>query len=262
MKKILTSRRTVIDLDVTKILAVMDCRDDPIYFIENYVKIEHPVQGLIPLALFEYQKEYVRALHVNDSTIAKMGRQLGKTSVTLAYMLWAAIFRPNTMAVFMSGKHDMARDALQRLQIMVEYLPVWLNPGVTAMNKGLIRFTNGSSIRARGASEDVLRGLSLSIVVLDEFAFWPERIQDLMFSAVLPCLPNGAKLIISSTVNQEKSMFQELYSAAEMGTAPRGMASFLATWKDHPHRDEMWADLQRQIIGKDAFFKEYMCTFE
>ena len=94
MKKILTSRPVpvpVVDWNATKILAIMTCRDDPIYFIENYVKVQHPVHGLIPLELFEYQKEYVRTLHTNDSIISKMGRQMGKTSVTLAYMLWAAI---------------------------------------------------------------------------------------------------------------------------------------------------------------------------
>jgi hypothetical protein len=100
------------------------------------------------------------------------------------------------------------------------------------------------------------------MVVLDEFAYFPENAQESILYAAAPCLAAGfGKLVISSTINQEKDLFQELYSAAEQGTAPLGMTPFKATWCDHPERDIDWAEEQQCFMGKEMFIREYMCTF-
>ena len=37
----------------------LKCRDDPIYFIQTYIKIVTLDHGVMPMILFEYQKEIV-----------------------------------------------------------------------------------------------------------------------------------------------------------------------------------------------------------
>ena len=53
------------------------CSKDPIYFIENYVKIVSIDEGLIPFRMYNFQKEMVGTFHNNRFTIAKMPRQSG-----------------------------------------------------------------------------------------------------------------------------------------------------------------------------------------
>ena len=53
------------------------CKNDPIYFIETYVKIITE-DGLISFKLRDFQIELVESMIDNRYTIAKMARQSGK----------------------------------------------------------------------------------------------------------------------------------------------------------------------------------------
>ena len=57
---------------------LLKCQQDPIYFIKNYVYIQHPTRGKILFDLFPYQEEFVKQLHTNNRVIAMMSRQMGK----------------------------------------------------------------------------------------------------------------------------------------------------------------------------------------
>lgn len=54
------------------------CRKDPIYFIENYVKVVHVDRGLIPFKLYPYQKKMIQAYADNRKVITMLFRQAGK----------------------------------------------------------------------------------------------------------------------------------------------------------------------------------------
>jgi hypothetical protein len=60
------------------IMELQKCSVDPIYFMEKYVKVQHPVKGSVPFVLYDYQKEMVMGIHENRSTILLLSRQLGK----------------------------------------------------------------------------------------------------------------------------------------------------------------------------------------
>lgn len=60
------------------IMDLKKCKDDPIYFIENFVKVQHPVKGVVPMALYEYQKEMLLTIHENRDSSILASRQLGK----------------------------------------------------------------------------------------------------------------------------------------------------------------------------------------
>ena len=61
-----------------RIQELAKCASDPIYFMENYLKVQHPVRGSVPFQLYDYQKEMVLAIHENRSTILLCSRQMGK----------------------------------------------------------------------------------------------------------------------------------------------------------------------------------------
>ena len=51
------------------------CSEEPIYFIENYIKIINVNNGLQRFELYEYQKDMLRSFHENRNTIVLAARQ-------------------------------------------------------------------------------------------------------------------------------------------------------------------------------------------
>lgn len=56
----------------------LKCKDNPVYFAENYMKIVHVDDGLIQFEPYDYQKELIEKVHDNRFTIAMQSRQTGK----------------------------------------------------------------------------------------------------------------------------------------------------------------------------------------
>lgn len=54
------------------------CAKDPIYFSEKYIKIVHVDHGVIPIKLYDFQKEIIQKATDNRNTIVLTGRQQGK----------------------------------------------------------------------------------------------------------------------------------------------------------------------------------------
>ena len=60
------------------------CMEDPLYFVENYIKIVSLDEGVVPFKLFPFQKDIVGTIHNNRFTICKLPRQSGKTTTLVA----------------------------------------------------------------------------------------------------------------------------------------------------------------------------------
>jgi superfamily II DNA or RNA helicase len=60
------------------------CAQDPIYFAEKYIQIVHVDHGLIPIKLYDYQKEIVTKLTNNRRVTVVTSRQAGKTTTAAA----------------------------------------------------------------------------------------------------------------------------------------------------------------------------------
>ena len=76
---------------------IIKCKNDPIYFIKNYIKVIHPDRGLVLMELYEYQERMIRAYHENKRVIFLTSRQQGKccsinTKVRLKQKLTNQIF--------------------------------------------------------------------------------------------------------------------------------------------------------------------------
>lgn len=54
------------------------CRKDPVYFMRNYVFVQHPKRGKVPFDLYDYQVEMVECIHNNRHSIVLASRQVGK----------------------------------------------------------------------------------------------------------------------------------------------------------------------------------------
>ena len=75
-----------------KLQELKKCLKDPVYFLENYMKIQHPVKGAIDFHPYDYQRELIEIYANNRSSIALMPRQSGKTTCAAGFLLWRAMF--------------------------------------------------------------------------------------------------------------------------------------------------------------------------
>lgn len=221
------------------------CMSDPIYFIEKFVKVQHPTKGTVPMILFDYQKEMIDCIHNNKDTIILASRQLGKTTVVAAYILWMTCFQRDKLCVIASKAMNHATEIMSRIKFAYEELPLWLKPGCKYYSRTSIEFENGSKIKSEATSEKTGRGGSPSLLFIDEIAFLNRRIQEEMWASIAPSLSTGGKFILTSTPNGDSDLFASLWRGANSGT--NSFKPVKALWSQHPDRGEAY---YKEMLGK------------
>ena len=249
-----------IDFSQEEIQEVVRCSKDIVYFCETYQKIISIDEGLMPFEPYDYQKNIMHTVNENRFVICKMPRQTGKTTTMVAVMLQYALFNPDFNIAILANKAATAREILGRLQLAYENLPWFLQQGVVEWNKGSIILENGSKIFASSTSASAIRGMSINLVYLDEFAFVPSTVQDEFFSSVYPTISSGrsSRVLITSTPNG-MNMFYKLWHDAEKGF--NDYATVSVNWWDVPGRDEEWKEQTIRNTSEKQFAVEFECEF-
>lgn len=237
------------------------CKLDPIYFIQNYIKIVTVDYGLQPMKTYEFQKEFADAiLSKQNKVIGLCARQMGKSTIMAAIMCHYIIFNDNKTCAILANKAATAREILSRVQLAYEHLPKWLQHGVIEWNKGSFLLENGSRVLAASTSSSAIRGFSINFLALDEFAFIHPNVAEDFFASVYPTISSGktSKLMIISTPNG-MNLFYKMWMDALSGT--NGFMPVKAIWSDIPSRDQKWADEQKSVLGEVKFQQECECNF-
>ena len=148
---------------------------------------------------------------------------------------------------------------LARVTLMLENLPFFLQPGTKALNKGSIEFSNNSKIIAAATSGSSIRGLSINLLYLDEFAF-VERAAE-FYTSTYPVISSGkdTKIIITSTANGIGNIFHKIWEGAVQRT--NEFTPFRVDWWDVPGRDEEWKDQTVKNTSQLQFDQEFGNTF-
>ena len=236
------------------------CSQDPVYFIQKYIKIISLDRGLIPFEMYDFQVDMTRKFHAERFNIAKLPRQSGKSTIVTSYLLWYVIFNDNVNVAILANKAATAREMLQRLQLSYENLPKWLQQGVVNWNRGSLELENGSKIMAASTSASAVRGMSFNIIFLDEFAFIPTHIADEFFSSVYPTISSGksTKVIIISTP-KGMNMFYKLWHDAELKR--NEYVTTEVHWSEVPGRDALWREQTIANTSEEQFNQEFECEF-
>ncbi|RYF11345.1 MAG: hypothetical protein EOO77_19565, partial [Oxalobacteraceae bacterium] len=248
------------------------CWEDPFFFIASFVKVQHPMRGALPLELYPFQKDLIAAFHGQRNTIALTARQMGKTTCAAAYLLWKAMFTPDTTILITANKLVQALEIMDRIRYAYENLPDHIRAGIVEYNKGTIAFDNGSKIVSRATSSDAGRGLSISLLYCDEFAFVPPNKATEFWTSIQPVLSTGGSCIITSTPKSDEDQFAQIWKGAndrtdeygnptENNTGKNGFFALEVTWDKHPERDETWAKPFRESLGEARFRQEFECNF-
>lgn len=235
------------------------CSNDPIYFIENYVKIVHVDRGVIPFDMWDFQRDMINTFNNNRFSIVKCPRQVGKTISSVSYILWLSLFNSDQNIAILANKGDLAQEILDRYQLAYENLPMWLQQGIKVWNKRNIELENGSKVLASATSSNAIRGGSFTLVFLDEFGFVPNSIAENFFTSVYPVISSGktTKMIIVSTPNG-MNLFYKMWTDA---LAKRNeYNTFSIHWSMVPGRDEKFKEQTIKNTSQRQWNQEFECV--
>ena len=253
-------KRVGIQVQFTKeqVNEYIKCARDPVYFAK-YIKIITLDHGLVPFDMYDFQKDMIRTFHDNRFVITKCPRQVGKTTTTVAYLLWTVLFQDEQTVAVLANRGETARAILGKLQLAYENLPMWLQQGVVEWNKGRIELENRSIIIASSTSSSAARSGSYNIVFLDEFAFVPSNIAYEFFTSVYPVITAGTKtkIIIVSTPNG-MNLFYKIWMDAI--NKRNNYVPFEIHWSQVPGRDEAWKEETIKNTNEHQFRQEFECV--
>jgi len=257
---LLKKANTQIEFTEEQIIEFLKCKEDPVYFAKNYIKIVSLDHGLVPFEMYPFQEKLVRNFHENRFNICKMPRQTGKSTTCVSYLLHYAVFNDNVNIAILANKASTARDLLGRLQLAYENLPKWMQQGIISWNKGSLELENGSKISSNSTSSSAVRGGSYNVIFLDEFAFIPNHIADDFFASVYPTISSGqsTKVIIVSTP-RGMNHFYRMWHDSE-----KGRNEYIPTdvhWSEVPGRDAAWKEQTIANTSEQQFKVEFECEF-
>ena len=250
----------VIEWTEESLTEYMQCKEDPQYFIKNFVKIIHVDRGLVPFEMYDYQEDMIRKFNDNRFVICKMPRQTGKSTTIIAFLLHYVLFNESVNVAILANKGAVARELLSRLQLAYENLPKWLQQGAVVWNKGNIEIENGSKVIAAATSSSAVRGSSFNIIFLDEFAHVPQNIAESFFTSVYPTISSGEStkvLIVSTPLGM--NMFYKMWIEAEEGR--NDYVPIEVHWSDMPGRDLKWKEETIRNTSEVQFTQEFECEF-
>jgi hypothetical protein len=258
------------DKDLEDFIKCCDPETGYLHFMDNFFYIQHPTRGSIQYHPYKYQKRLIDTYHNYRSSIALMPRQSGKTTSAAGYLLWYAMFIPDSTILIAAHKYAGAQEIMQRIRYAYENCPTHIKAGVVTYNKGSLDFENGSRIVSATTTENTGRGMSITLLYLDEFAFVRPTIAQEFWTSITPTLATGGKCIITSTPNSDEDQFALIWKQAnkminsqgeEQEVGVNGFRAYRAYWNEQPGRDEKWAEEIKAKLGEDRFNREIGCEF-
>lgn len=222
--------------------------DNPSSFINECVKVISIDKGIVPFHLFPYQQRIIESVNNNRFTICKLFRQAGKSTIIAAYCLWFGIFHNNKDIMILANKLSSAKELFSRIQQMMEMLPDYVKPGVKEYNKTSVVFENGSKIQCQATSASAIRGRSIALLIIDEFAFLPKDLAEEFIASSFPALSSSkeSKMVLISTP-YGLNHFYKIWHESE-----QGLNNFVRVeGKYQEVRDQAWYDEQCKLLGND-----------
>ena len=231
---------------------------DPSYFINNYVRISHPIEGLIPFKTYPFQDDMLERFNDHRFNVILKARQLGLSTITAAYVVWFMLFHREKNILVMATKFQTATNLVKKVKSIVKGLPEWIRVAdIHIDNRASFELSNGSQIKATSTSGDAGRSEALSLLVIDEAAH-VEGLDEL-WTGLYPTLSTGGRCIALSTPNGVGNWFHKAYIDAE--DEKNDFFPSILPWDVHPERDEEWYEKETRNMSARQIAQELECNF-
>lgn len=262
------------------------CRENPVYFFEEYCKIPDAKSGkMVPFLGYDFQKDFWVALHRSFLNLNGQEprhfvwgktRQCGATWSSVAFSLWLTMFHPNKNVVFMSEKEDLAKEMMNRVNLIYSNLPAQLQFDTILNNTETIWFGKklkggkimpdsiNSQIQCIATTESGVQSKTLNLLVVDETAS-VMRIKEIFQRSAKPALEraNGMCIMISTGkpgtyAKGAGKFFQDVYWKAKRDPQYKNV---FVPWNAVPGRDKDWYEKSKADAEDERIFlQEYPST--
>tara|TARA_Y100000310_G_scaffold28493_2_gene27133 strand:+ start:111 stop:1682 length:1572 start_codon:yes stop_codon:yes gene_type:complete len=237
---------------------ILKCGKDPVYFVNSYARISHPLKGLVPFKTYDYQSELLNNFDDHRFTVILKARQLGISTITAAYVVWLMLFHRDKNILVMATKYTTASNLVKKVKHMLKHLPDWVQIAkVEVDNRSSFELSNGSQIKASSTSADAGRSEALSLLVVDEAAH-VEGLDEL-WTGLYPTLSTGGRCIALSTPNGVGNWFHKTYISAAAEKSDFHPIKLM--WYAHPDRDDHWFKKETKNMSKRQIAQELECNF-
>jgi len=237
---------------------ILKCGKNPVYFINSYAKIVHPIKGLVPFKTYPFQSQLLNDFNNHRHNVILKARQLGISTITAAYILWLMMFYRNKNVLVIATKFKTAAILVKKVKLMMQNLPTWMQISkVVIDNRASFELDNGSQIQASTKSVDAGRGDALSLLVIDEAAHIDNM--DELWTSLSPTISTGGHVIALSTPYGVGSWFHKVCIGAEIESNDFYLTKLL--WDVHPERDEDWYEDETKNLSQREIAQEYLCNF-
>lgn len=231
---------------------------DPVYFINNYARIAHPLEGLIPFKLYPFQEQLLHDFNDHRFNVILKARQLGISTTTAAYVAWMMLFHRNKNILVIATKFQTAGNLVKKTKHIIKNLPPWMQiASIDIDNRASFVLSNGSEIKASSTSGDAGRSEALSLLVIDEAAH-VEGLDEL-WTGLYPTLSTGGRCIALSTPNGVGNWFHQVYVDAEQ--EQNDFFPTILPWDVHPDRDRKWFGKETRNMSRRQIAQELECNF-
>jgi len=237
---------------------IVRCGKDPSYFCNNYAKISHPMRGLIPFDLYDFQSMALNDFKDHRFNVILKARQLGISTTVAAYVCWLMLFHRDKNVLVVATKLGTATNLVKKIKAIHKNLPAWLKIAeISIDNRQSFELANGSQVKASSTSGDAGRSEALSLLVVDEAAF-VEGMEEL-WAGLYPTLSTGGRCIALSTPNGVGNWFHKTYTEAE--EQKNDFYTIKLPWNVHPERDKEWFDKETRNMSRREIAQELECNF-
>jgi hypothetical protein len=237
---------------------ILRCGKDPAYFCTGYAKISHPLRGLIPFDLYDFQKDSLKEFNKNRFSVILKARQLGISTTVAAYVCWLMLFHRDKNVLVVATKLQTATNLVKKIKAIHRHLPSWLKiASISIDNRTSFELSNGSQVKASSTSGDAGRSEALSLLVVDEAAH-VEGLEEL-WMGLYPTLSTGGRCIALSTPNGVGNWFHKTYSEAE--EEKNDFYPIKLPWSVHPERDQAWFEKETRNMSRREIAQELECNF-
>ena len=242
------------------------CRDNIVYFIEEYCRIEDKDRpGLvIPFQLWEGQKQAIGSILAHRFNIILKARQLGMSWLTLAIALHTLMFHEGSTVAALSRTQNEAQELVRRIRSicmeMKEFISAKKGEKPFYMESTQMSLTlrprqgRESVFQAFTGSPAAARSFTANLIIFDEWAY-QQNAREIWISG-LPTVnrPGGGKVIGLSTM-QRGTLFEEIW------TKGAGFNKVFLPWDTDPRRTNEWYEETLRLMGEEIY-REYPATPE
>lgn len=227
--------------------------DDLIQTVDGSSRVSSVIRTGIFERMYDIEVSSVNHTFYSDGILSH------NTTSVATFILWFAMFHSDKECAILANKGAQAQEVVDRIRMMYEYLPFFLQVGAQVYNKTKLVFDNRSIIFSAATSASSIRGHSVALLYIDEAAFIENDMQ--FYESTYPVISSGAtsRVIMTSTPKGKRGMFHKLY--ADGLEQKNDYKVITVKWDHHPNRGEKWREQTLRNTSKQQFAQEFECSF-